>query len=350
MNPLHSIKLINKTALFLLMIVLSSSLAFYGIIINWPQDNPYDEVRIEIPKGATLSEIIRILDERRILSNKKAFLVAVKLLGYETDIPAGIFILKRAKTNYRIIDQLVNGSPILRKVTILEGWTVKRIAKLLAERVDVNEDRFLQLCNDPQLARQLGVPAPSMEGFLFPETYYFYEGETPESIIATMVATYRKTVQDEVRARAAEIGFTELELITLASIIEGEAIYDSERATISAVYHNRLKLGMKLQADPTIQYIISDSPRRLLNKDLKIDSPYNTYLYYGLPPGPINNPGKGSILAALYPENNDYLYFVARGDGYHTFSRTQRDHNRAKKKFQRVRQKLRRELKRKEQG
>ena len=124
---------------------------------------------------------------------------------------------------------------------------------------------------------------------------------------------------------------------------EGEAIYDKERAIISGVYHNRLNIGMRLQADPTIQYIINDSPRRLLNKDLKIKSPYNTYLNKGLPPGPINNPGIESIKAALYPAKTDYIYFVARGDGYHTFSRTKEEHNIAKKKFQKIRRELKRQ-------
>ena len=126
----------------------------------------------------------------------------------------------------------------------------------------------------------------------------------------------------------------------MASIIEGEAIYDSERSKISGVYHNRLKLGMKLQADPTIQYIIQDSPRRLLNKDLRIKSPYNTYMYKGLPPGPINSPGRNSLIAALYPEKNDFIFFVARGDGYHTFTTNERDHNKAKRKLQKLRKKL----------
>jgi UPF0755 protein len=130
---------------------------------------------------------------------------------------------------------------------------------------------------------------------------------------------------------------SEKEVITLASIIEGEAIYNRERPLISGVYHNRLELGMRLQADPTIQYIVDGGPRRLLNKDLKIKSPYNTYLNYGLPPGPINNPGIESIKAALFPANTENLYFVARGDGYHTFSRTKNEHNKAKKEFQRIR-------------
>jgi len=148
---------------------------------------------------------------------------------------------------------------------------------------------------------------------------------------------------DENRAR--ELGLKELEIITLASIIEGEALYDVERPIISGVYHNRLQKRMKLQADPTIQYIIKDGPRRLLNKDLKIKSPYNTYLNKGLPPGPINNPGKESIIAALFPNENEYLYFVARGDGFHKFSKTEKEHLIAKKKFQKIRRQVRRRTK-----
>ena len=143
-------------------------------------------------------------------------------------------------------------------------------------------------------------------------------------------------------ARAKKLKMTQHEIVTLASIIEGEAIYDSERPIISAVYHNRLNIGMKLQADPTVQYIIKDGPRRLLNKDLKINSPYNTYLNKGLPPGPINSPGRKSLHAALYPHDNEYLYFVAKGDGYHTFSKNEKDHEKAKKNFQKVRRKVQR--------
>jgi UPF0755 protein len=138
------------------------------------------------------------------------------------------------------------------------------------------------------------------------------------------------------------MGMTETEVLTLASIIEGEAIYDRERSIISGVYHNRLQMGMRLQADPTIQYIIEGSPRRLLNKDLQIKSPYNTYLNDGLPPGPINNPGIESIRAALNPAETNYLYFVAKGDGYHTFSKTKAEHNKAKRQFQKVRREAKR--------
>ena len=180
-----------------------------------------------------------------------------------------------------------------------------------------------------------------LEGFLFPDTYHFYKGETPERIIQTMVTEYQKLLDGMLKSRLQIRGLTELGMVTLASIIEGEAIYDSERSLISSVYHNRLAKEMRLQADPTIQYIIEDGPRRLLKNDLKIKSPYNTYLHYGLPPGPINSPGRESLISALSPADADYLFFVANGEGYHTFSRTETEHNVAKKKFQRLRRQMR---------
>ena len=182
-----------------------------------------------------------------------------------------------------------------------------------------------------------GIQAKSFEGYLFPNTYQFNENELPSDIINVMVQEYKRNLSDEMLLQMNQIKMSEKEVLALASIIEGEAIYDQERAIISGVYHNRLKKGMRLQADPTIQYILEDGPRRLLNRDLKIVSPYNTYLNKGLPPGPINNPGIESIKAALFPTESDYLYFVARGDGYHTFSITEKQHNKAKRDFQKVR-------------
>jgi UPF0755 protein len=158
---------------------------------------------------------------------------------------------------------------------------------------------------------------------------------------------FKKFWTDNRIARAKQLNMTKHEIVTLASIIEGEAIYDKERSIISGVYHNRLNIGMRLQADPTIQYIIEDGPRRLLNRDLKVKSPYNTYLHEGLPPGPINSPGEESLVAALYPEKNEYLFFVARGDGYHTFTSNEHDHNKEKRKFQKIRRNARKNKKKK---
>jgi len=270
-------------------------------------------------------------------------LLAVKALGYEKDIPAGRFKLIKAQTNFDIIDQLVNGVHLNKQVTIFEGWTVSMIARVLEEKLGMDPEGFENACNNSLLLWKWGIAAESFEGYLFPETYRFSEDESPQEIVGRMVEEYKKNFNDDLRMRMKDIGMTEREVITLASIIEGEAIYNRERPVIAGVYHNRLKLGMRLQADPTIQYIVEDGPRRLLKKDLKIDSPYNTYLNYGLPPGPINNPGLESIKAALYPADTEYLYFVARGDGYHNFSRTEEEHNKAKREFQKLRRKVKRQ-------
>ncbi|MFL3028199.1 MAG: endolytic transglycosylase MltG [Candidatus Neomarinimicrobiota bacterium] len=323
-------------------IVIASILAFYLLVIYWPQSNPYERVEINIPRGVTLSKIGDILKERNIISNKRTFTMAVKSLGHEKNIPAGRYILHNALNNRTIINQLVYGAPSLKRITVLEGWTIDEIANELEAKLKINKKSFLSLCHNKRMIRLFNLEGNSFEGYLFPDTYSFAEGIDPYLVLTRMVNEFKNNISKSMEVQAQELGLSILEVITLASIIEGEAIYDSERSIISAVYHNRLKKGMKLQADPTIQYIIDDGPRRLLNHDLKIKSNYNTYLYKGLPPGPINNPGKESIIAALYPSVNEFLYFVAKGDGYHTFTKNEKDHNKAKRKFQEVRRRVNR--------
>ena len=319
------------------IVTLSCLLIFYGVLLLWPQGNPYDFVKVTIPKGASLNEVGITLKNNNIIHNKQSFQLAVKILGYEKDIPAGRFRIEKASTNYAIIDQLVNGKQLTKKVTIREGWTISMIAKELDEKLGIKTHFFEDATHNKNLLDKWGIQAKSFEGYLFPNTYQFNENELPSDIINVMVQEYKRNLSDEMLVQMNQIKMSEQEVLTLASIIEGEAIYDKERAIISGVYHNRLKKGMRLQADPTIQYILEDGPRRLLNRDLKIVSPYNTYLNKGLPPGPINNPGIESIKAALFPVESDYLYFVARGDGYHTFSITEKQHNKAKRDFQKVR-------------
>lgn len=324
-------------------VVLGILLAFYSLILLWPQGNPYDSVKVTIPKGASLKKVSTTLQDYNIIRNERSFLLAVKTLGYEKDMPAGRFKLVKASTNFDIIDQLVNGIQVNKRVTILEGWTIDLIAEELHDKIGIDQDEFKSACTNELLLWKWGISEKTVEGYLFPNTYLFSEEEDIQDIIGRMINEYKQRITLEFRDRMQELGMDEKEIITLASIIEGEAIYDKERAIISGVYHNRLNIGMRLQADPTIQYIIDDSPRRLLNKDLKIKSPYNTYLNKGLPPGPINNPGIESIKAALYPAKTDYIYFVARGDGYHTFSRTKEEHNIAKRKFQKIRRQLKKQ-------
>ncbi|NHZ85432.1 MAG: endolytic transglycosylase MltG, partial [Planctomycetia bacterium] len=283
-------------------------------------------------------QISDLLTEKNILTNKNMFITATRLMGYNNKIPAGIFALKDAKNNYRIVRQLVRGNPEMIKVTLLEGWTISQVTQAISSSMNLSSEILSSLCYDEQFINELGLETKSLEGYLYPDTYLFLESENdPKEILKQIISEFHEVFNDNLIERAKQIGLTVNEVVTMASIIEGEAIYDNERTIIAAVYHNRLKKRMLLQADPTIQYIIKDGPRRLRLSDLKIDSPYNTYLYRGLPPGPISNPGKASILAVLYPDDNNYLFFVARGDGYHTFTTTIEEHNQAKREFQKVR-------------
>jgi len=321
--------------------VLSGMLIYYTIVLLWPQGNIDELAEIHISKGSTLIDVSVELYDKKVINNKSSFILAVKMLGYEKDIPAGKFNIVNASTNYSLINNLINSVNVSKKVTILEGWSINEIAEKLHTSIKIDKKSFIKASQNENLLKKWDVNSNSFEGYLFPNTYQFTEDETAIEIINKMVFEYKKNITKKMRDRMSKMDLTENEVLTLASIIEGEAIYDSERPRISGVYHNRLNKGMRLQADPTIQYIINDSPRRLLNKDLKIKSPYNTYLNHGLPPGPINNPGIESIKAALYPEEIDFLYFVAKGDGYHTFSKTEKEHNRAKRAFQKVRRKIR---------
>lgn len=227
------------------------------------------------------------------------------------------------------------------QVTLVEGIAAKDIASEFSRKMAIDSTRFSRYVFDSAFAAGHNIQANNCEGYLFPETYRFNWGVSEREIIETLLREFNKSIPDSVYRKADEIGMTFHEIVTLASIIEGEAVLDEERASISSVYHNRLKKGMRLQADPTIQYIIPDGPRRLLTKDLQIQSPYNTYRNNGLPPGPINNPGLKSIIAAAFPASESYLFFVATGDGHHTFTRTQAEHLEAKKKLDQMRRELR---------
>ena len=312
-------------------------------ILYWPQNNMKRSTKITINHGESLSIISSKLLKSGIITNEKFFGLATKIMGLEKSIPVGTYQLENIYINKDIINRLVYGSPEVKRITLLEGWNIKQVCSHLSKEMGFDYNYLLEIINDKNFMQSLELESDNLEGYLYPETYYFFDGERERSVIKRLVKEYKKFWSNTNITKADSMNLTQHQIVTLASIIEGEAIYDSERPIISAVYHNRLKKGMKLQADPTVQYIIKDGPRRLLNKDLKIKSPYNTYLYQGLPPGPINSPGFKSLKAALFPDENDYLYFVAKGDGYHTFSKNEKDHERAKRAFQRVRRKVKKE-------
>ena len=219
-----------------------------------------------------------------------------------------------------------------RKVTVNDGQTIKWLGSKLKAKVFIDSTRFVELANDKEFISSLGLNQPTMQGYLFSKEYQIYERSSPEEALKMFYDAFKKFFVDSLKERAKEIGFSVHQVLTLASIVKGETDKVEEMPTIASVYFNRLRLGMKLQADPTIQYLLPDGWRRLLYKDLEIDSPYNTYKYAGLPPGPINNPGKD---AALYPDDNNYLYFVADGKGGHNFSKSLREHNNKVREYRR---------------
>ena len=325
--------------------IIPNFLVITGIItiLYWPQNNMTKSTKVIINNGEPLSVISKKLLKSGVITNEKLFELATKIMGLEKSIPVGSYQIKGVNINKRIINSLVHGSPEIKRITLLEGWNIKQVSSHLSKQMGFDYNNLIEIINDKNFTQSLDIDGDNLEGYLFPETYHFFDGQKEYSVIKRFVSEYKKFWSNINIAKADSMNLTQHQIVTLASIIEGEAIYDSERPIISAVYHNRLKRGMKLQADPTVQYIINDGPRRLLNKDLKIKSLYNTYLYRGLPPGPINSPGYESLKAALYPEENDYLYFVAKGDGYHTFSKNEKDHEKAKRAFQRVRKKVKKE-------
>jgi len=307
---------------------------------------PTDTFTLKIKPGMSFDSVVTMMQEDKLIRDKTRLDFAADLLGSKNKIKAGKYAIVGGLSTYRLLDCLVQGKVAREWVTIAEGKQARQIASVLQSRIEIDSTRFMQLVYDPQFAHKMEIEASSLEGFLYPETYELYWGMKPEDVIQMMVRQFKKQFTEELQARARESGFTVLQTVTLASIIEGEAVVDLEREIISAVYYNRLKRRMLLQADPTIQYLVPDGPRRLLKRDLEIDSPYNTYKYTGLPPGPVNNPGVASMRASLYPAEVDYLYFVANGDGSHTFSRTYDEHVKAKARFDQYRREVKNKMRR----
>lgn len=259
-----------------------------------------------------------------------------RLKGNARSAKAGTYEVQRGSGWGDILDKLVSGDVVQFQLVVPEGWTLEEIGSRIAAVTDTPLDSVRATLQGDSIAERLGVPGPTLEGYLYPATYSFPLGTSVEDIAGTMVRRYERAWTPEMRARADSLGMTELEVVTLASIIEKEAKRWGERDTISAVYHNRLRIGMPLQADPTVQYALGEHQGRLLyaHIDEVAEHPYNTYTHRGLPPGPIASPSEGAIRAALNPADVDHLYFVAAPDGSHIFTGSLREHNAAKRRVQ----------------
>ena len=288
-------------------------------------DNEWREVRI--PEGSNYSEGLGLLQEGRIIDGRIALLLLGKITGSDRDLKPGYYNLSASMSPLEIFDTLIEGRTIQFTVTIPEGSTLVDIKKKLIP--GLMDEGSWRLINDSAFIAGLGIDARSLEGYLYPDTYKFQKGTAPEAVLRRLAKRLDEIFDAALRKRAGELGMTMNEVLTIASIIEKEAVFDIERPIISAVYHNRLKKRMRLQADPTVLYGLGRIERRIRYRDLKRKTPYNTYAIRGLPPGPIASPGIKSIRAALYPDDVDYLYFVSKNDGTHHFSRTNKEHARA---------------------
>ena len=283
----------------------------------------------------TLNNISNLLKDRDLIGNSLSFQLLAYLQKKQGQIQAGEYELSPSMTPKDILGIVTSGKTILHAVTIPEGYRITEIAALLEERGLVNAEEFILQTQDKELIQSAGIPAISLEGYLFPETYHFSKHTSERKIIQSMLDTYHEKIKTyELSKRTPFVNLSFHEVVTLASLIEKETGVDEERKLISSVFHNRLKKNMRLQTDPTVIYAMINFDGNIRKKDLNIDSPYNTYKYRGLPPGPIASPGLKSIIAALEPSNSDYLYFVSRKDGSHQFSSNLMDHNHAVQKYQ----------------
>ena len=272
-------------------------------------------VEVFIPKGSSPHKIAKILKESDVIYSQKVFIVLIKFYGYSTKLQAGLYDFNTKDSLNTIIDKIKNGESKNIKVTIPEGFNIKQIAKALSEKNICDEEKFINLAQEQ-----------NMEGYLFPNTYFLLPQMTEDEVIKVMNEDFNKFWTQEKEERLQQIKKTKKDVIILASIVEKEAVADSERPIIAGVFLNRLSKGMRLESCSTVLYAMGINKERLSFEDLKFESPYNTYRYKGLPPGPICNPGAKAIDAVLYPEITDSLYFVSKGNGTHYFSYTFEQH------------------------
>jgi peptidoglycan lytic transglycosylase G len=292
---------------------------------------PGSPIELTIPAGATFQTVLDTLQSRGVVTAPGRFKAYVRIRGADRSMKSGRYELRPGQDWSSIVQILTEGRVVTVPMTIPEGFRLDQMAAPIAGITGTSEDEVMDALREPSAARRWDVPGPSLEGYLFPDTYRFAAGIPLDTVISQMVGRYRTVWTARRKAKRDSIGLSENEILTLASIIQAEARHVEEMPRISSVYHGRIKRGMLLQADPTVIYALGGYRARLLFAaiDSVAESPYNTYTQSGLPPGPIGAPGEAAIEAALYPANEPYLYFVARPDGTHTFSRSLSEHNRA---------------------
>jgi len=303
-----------------------------------PAPGPRDEVvAFVVEEGASLRGVAADLEESGLIRSGRVFTLWARVKGQDRSIRSGEYEIRHGLSAAGVLEALVSGSVLTRAVTLPEGLTRAQTIEVLAETLELELAVLDSLTRFPreELRARLGLEVDvTLEGYLYPETYRFAKGVSETSVVETLVGTFESVVDDSMMARAAELDMSLHEVVTLASIVEAEAVLDRERPEIAAVYTNRIREGWKLEADPTVAYALDKIGDRLTFRDLEVDSPYNTYRNRGLPPGPINSPGRASMRATLWPDTeSEAMYFVADGEGGHRFSRTWEEHQAAVREY-----------------
>jgi peptidoglycan lytic transglycosylase G len=288
-------------------------------------------VRVIIPRGASFRAAADSMASAGVIQSPLAFRIYARARGRDRQIQAGTYLLRRGTGWSDLVRAMNGGMGIINRVTIPEGFTIAQITPVLVRALKTTPDSVDVAVRDSALRARVSDPAQTLEGYLFPDTYVFAPGTTARQAVTEMVKRFEREWKPQFDTEAMALGHSRHEIVTMASIVEKEARLPEERPVIAAVYYNRLRDGMALQADPTVQYAMGRHTERVLYRDLTIDSPYNTYLHTGLPPGPIASPGGASLRAALTPANVPFLYFVAAPDGHHEFRATMAEHEKAKK-------------------
>ena len=322
--------------LTLLFVVLSSLLCLgfvlTSVFLSPPQRAEKAEVKVE--RGEHFSSVVRKLKDTSVIPNERLFSLWARLWKLDKKIHWGFYHFELPLAPAAVLNQMVLGKGLFYRVTVPEGLTLREIADLLEQAGIADKNRLLAEAARPDLLSEVGLDEQGVEGYLFPDTYYFPPSVTESEILIAMVEQFNAVFDSMMEQRSGALGLTPREVVTLASLIEKETGDGTERPLVSAVFHNRLKIKIPLQSDPTVIYALQPPAKILTRKDLQSRSPYNTYRIKGLPPSPICNPGLSSLRAALFPAPVPYLYFVSKNDGTHLFSVDLDDHNRAVKFYQ----------------
>jgi UPF0755 protein len=321
------------TALKVVIVLLLALLAHFGLFLATAPGTGKNLQQFDFGQGQSLKKIAFVLEERKVITSARMFVLYARLHGDDARVKAGYYQFSDGMTPTEILLRMVAGEVYVHRFAVPEGYSVYQIAELLAGRHLFDRDHFLRACFSSPLLRELGIKGKSVEGYLYPSTYDITPNMTAADLIRRMVEQFDKVYARDFAEPAKAAPMSKAEIITLASMIEKEAVRPEERPLIASVFRNRLQRGMPLQSDPTALYGVRAFAGNISKQDIARTTPYNTYLIGGLPPGPIGNPGSGAIDAALKPAATGYLYFVAKKDGTHFFSTTLVEHNSAVRKY-----------------